>query len=342
MDDKSKLYNSIITSLSSKISSCDMNIIKSCIARELEYVSVTSNTQIQKIINFDKNERLFKLFVASKRLEGMSERTIQRYVYETKKILLRFNKDVDEINTIDVQYYLSEYEQIHHVSKRTIENTRKAIKGFYIWATENNYIDENPLAPIKTIAYEKKPIQVLNDEEIYAVREKARESIRTRAIVELLLSTGIRVSELIAIDRKDIDFDKKEILIHCAKKRNKETRICFLTVEAKECLLDYLKYRNTLTSPDGDALFISNRDNGRRVTERLVNTTLRRIEREIGLKKHLTVHTFRKTMASRLHAKGMNSMEIAHLLGHADTRTCETYYIGIIHENVKQDYYKYS
>ena len=176
---------------------------------------------------------------------------------------------------------------------------------------------------------------------MYDIRECVRDDVRTRAIVELLLSTGVRVSELISINIENIDFDKGEITIHCAKKRQKQDRKAYLTVEATKSLRKYLEYRNTLTSPDGTALFISNRNNGRRVTERLVNSSLREIEKKIGLKKKLTVHVFRRTFATILWKHGCSPLSISKLLGHADTRMSETYYIGLQDEDIKRDYYKY-
>ncbi len=340
MDEKTMFLNSIIMAMSACLNEQQLSLLKEALIRELEYVSITMQTKIMNIIDYQKDERLFKLFVASKRLEGASEKTIKSYSYETKKLLERLNKSICDVQTVDIQYYLSEYEKIHKISRRSVDNMRRAIKGFYIWMYDNKYISENPVNGIKPIAFEKKKIEVLSDEEIYAIREQSRINLRTRAIVELLLATGIRVSELCAINMEDIDFKNNEILIHCSKKRRKEDRILFLTVEAKKCLYDYLIYRNKLTTPDIEALFIANRNGGRRVTERVVNTTLRNIESHVGLKKKLTVHTFRRTLASCLYSKGMSPHDIAVILGHADSRMSETYYIKARLEDVKANYYK--
>ncbi len=341
MDDKTILLNNVLGEMQCYLSSETLETLKASLVKEMRNYSVTSQTKLACINEHSRDERLIKMFVASKRLEGASEKTINQYVYETKKLLVRLNKDLLNITTIDVQYYLSEYEKIHKVSRRTIDNMRRDIKGIYIWLVDNKYISENPLEAIKPIAFEEKAVEILSDDEIFDIRESSRFNLRTRAIIELLLSTGVRVSELCAINRSDVNLENGEIIIHCAKKRKKQDRILYLTAEAKRCISDYLVYRNKLTSPDGDALFISNRNGGRRCTERIVNGTLKEIEEKAGIKKRLTVHVFRRTLASLLYRRGMKPLDIAHILGHADTRMSEKYYIGLRDEDIRRDYYKY-
>lgn len=341
MDQRSVLLNNVLVSMQNVLNEEQLKALQLQLVHELEHVTVVKHTQLVATYDNDTDERLLRLFVASKRLEGASEKTLCQYVYQTKKLVNTLRKHLPDITTLDIQYYLSEYERVRKISRRSLENMRKAINGVFIWLYDNDYIEANPLKPIKPIAYEKKPIEILTDEEIYMVREASRKNLRTRAIIELLLATGIRVSELCAINIEDLDFEKNEILIHCAKKRQKEDRVLFLSVEAKISIRNYLEYRTKLRSPDGTALFIANRNGGKRCTERIVNTSLRDIEVETGITKKLTVHTFRRTLASILYKRGMKSLDISHILGHADTRMSETYYIGVQHEDVKNNYFRY-
>lgn len=341
MDAKSDFLNNILADMQYVLTPEQIEMLRSSILKQLRFTIITKQTQLMKYENFDISDRAIKLFVASRRLEGLSENTIKYYVYETKRFLTAINKNIYQVSAIDVQYYLSEFEKERHVSRRSLDNMRRAINGIYIWLADNDYIDKNPLSSLRPIAFEKKPIEILTDDEIFSIRECCRNDIRLRAIIELLLATGVRVSELISINIEDINFDTNEVLIHCAKKRRKEDRILFLTVEAKRCLYNYLEYRNTLDSRDGTALFISNRNHGRRCTERLVNTSLREIEKNTGIKKKLTVHIFRRTLASILFRRGMSSFEISKILGHADARMSETYYIGVQNEDIKRNYYRY-
>ncbi len=342
MDERMNFINSVLADMQTKLDAEDLDTLKITLIRKMENMSLTQATMLMKVSNnSDVNERYFRLFVASRRLEGISDKTIIHYIYEARKMVTLLDKDIPDITTMDVQYYLSEYERRHNVSRRTLDNMRLSINGVFIWLLENDYISKNPMSPIKPISYEKKSIETLTETEIYDIRESVRGDLRTRAIIELLLATGIRVSELCAINIEDVNLENKEIVIHCAKKRRKQDRVLFLTVEAIKALEKYLSYRMKLSSRDGSPLFMSNRNKGRRVTERLVNTSLRNIEKEVGLKKKLTVHMFRKTLASLLYRRGMQPLDIAHILGHADTRMGETYYIGVKTDEVKNNYYRY-
>lgn len=289
----------------------------------------------------DDNAAYLKLFIAARRIEGMSESTIKSYYYYTRNFLDMINKNFRDITAIDVQWYLSEYEVSHCVSRRSLDNIRKGINGVFIWLEENEYIDINPLHRVHPIAYEEKPIQILSDYDIVKIRDYVHDKPRERAMVEFLLSTGVRVSELCSIDIKDVILDSGEVAIHCAKKRRKKDRIAFLTPEAIYSIQNYQNWRYKKRFTSCEALFQSNRTCGTRITERIVNITLRGIEKRLGLEVPLTCHVFRKTLASQLHRRGMQNLDVATLLGHVDSRTSEKYYIGVHIDDLKREFIKY-
>lgn len=340
VDEKTKLLENVLADMDSYLSEEQLQILKTCIVTNLYRVSITPAKNEVVSSSVDTNARYLKLFVASRRLEGMSDKTLRQYVLQARNLLLFLNKDFRDVTTNDVQYYLSEYERTHNVCRRSIENMRKAINGWFLWLEENDYIAVNPVKKIHPIAFEKKRIETLSVEEVYELRELIHDDIRTRAIVELLLATGVRVSELCSLNISDVDFNTCEVVVHCAKKRNKEDRTVFLTADAKLTLQKYLKYREERGYTDNPALFMSNKKGGKRITERLVNTKLRELEEKLNINKKITVHIFRKTLASRLHSMGFPSLSIAYILGHADTRMSETYYISVKKDMIKTDYAK--
>lgn len=262
--------------------------------------------------------------------------------FYTKKFLDSINKNFRDINAIDIQYYLSEYEAIHKVSRRSLDNIRKGINGVFLWLEEQEYIEKNPFRKIRPIAYEQKPIQVLSELDIVRIRDWCHGKPRDMAMIEFLLSTGVRVSELCRVNISDVNLDSGEVTIQCAKKRMKKTRTCFLTMEAVYYIKAYLQWRNDKRYTSSEALFQSNRTCGMRVTERIVNNFLRSMEKSLDLSLPLTVHVFRKTLASRLFAKGMDGKSIATILGHASSSTSERYYIGVQTANLKHEFEKYS
>ena len=338
-DVKYQFLQSVMFQMGDELSEEQLDKLKVCLLSNLREVTLERNI-FDLSCELDDNWKYLKLFVASRRLEGMSERTIRSYVFYTKAFLAAVNKNFREITTIDIQWYLSEYELSHHVSKRSLDNIRRGLNGWFIWLEEQENIPSNPVRRIRKIAYEKPPITVLSDEEIVNIRDYLYGNVRSRAMFEVLLATGVRVSEFCAIDISDVDFVENKITIHTAKKRYKEDRTVFLTAEARKYLIDYLDLRKEKGWDNSPALFQSNRKGGDRFTERLVNGELRRIEKACNLKKKMTCHVFRRTVASTLHRRGMSGCSIAKYLGHTTSATSETYYINVDVTDLQYSYRK--
>ena len=123
MDTRTQFMNEILGEMSNYLNSNDLELLRVTLLKRLNYVQVVPYTRLARISqNMDINERFFKLFVASRRLEGMSEKTITYYTYETKKLLVRLDKNLPDITTLDVQYYLSDYERTHNVCTRSLSH----------------------------------------------------------------------------------------------------------------------------------------------------------------------------------------------------------------------------
>ncbi len=340
MELKKQFVDQVLSEMSCHMSREEIERLNNVMLSKLRDVDMVMSETSVAVCN-NSNEKYLRMFVASRLLEGLSKNTLRQYVFYSRNFLDWIRKDFVDITSIDVQYYLSEYERTHNVCKCSLDNMRKGINGFFLWLFENDYIESNPVAKIKHIAYEKKTIETLTDEEILDIRDYIHDDYRTRAIVEVLLSTGVRVSELCNIMIKDVDLDNSEIVIHCAKKRNKQDRVLFLTAEAKKAINNYIDYRDARGWNDSPYLFVSNRKYGRPLSERLVNEKLHAIETALDLKKNLTVHMFRKTLASILYKRGMSPLDIAYILGHVDTRMSETYYINVKNEDVCRNYRRF-
>ena len=339
-DVRKQFMDDTLCQMQGLLSQSQLERLKQCLIANLHDVKLEKELY-ELSVEVDDNVKYLRTFVAARRLEGMSEKTLRSYVFYTKAFLSAVNKNFRDITTIDIQYYLSNYEATHKISKRSIDNMRKGINGWFLWLEETEAIQVNPFRKVHKIAYEKKPVVTLSSEDIVNIREYLHGNIRSRAMVEFLLATGVRVSEFCAIDVDDVDYINNKVTIHSAKKRNKEDRTVFLTAEAKKYLIDYQNLRKEHGWDNSPALFQSNRKNGSRFTERLVNEELRRIEGELHLDKKLTCHIFRRTLASRLHARGMSNVDVAKILGHEDCSTAEKYYINVAVDRLQYDYAKY-
>ena len=342
MDYRNELIDNVLEEIQVVLTQEQLVSMRICLVKNLHDVNI-EKTQYELSTDIDDNYKYLRMFVASRRLEGMSEKTLRSYIFYTRRFLETVNKNFRDITTIDIQYYLSEYEAKKHISKRSLENMRKGINGWFIWLEETENIPSNPVKKVRRIAYEKKPVTVLTDDEIVTIREylHGEKHLRSRAMVEFLLATGVRVSELCSTDVKDVDFINSKVTIHSAKKRCNEDRVCFLTPEAKKFLRDYQELRRKKGWDNDAALFQANRKGGKRITERMVNEELRNLEKVLNVDKKITCHIFRKTLASILHRRGMSTMDIAKYLGHVDTRTSETYYISVDEEELQHNYCKY-
>lgn len=345
MDEKNELIQDIIYKSSTFLSDEELRKISDVLIVEFRDYLIKKDC-FELSTDLDDNEKYFRLFIATKKLEGMSKKTISHYVYETRKALDFLNKNFRDVTNLDIQFYLSEYERFHNVSRRSLDNMRRHIAGYYNWLELQGYISLNPLRRVGKISYEKKEVQVLTDYEIQLIREylsgvDTKYSIRLRAIVEFLLATGVRVSELCSCSRSDIDFQKREVRIVCAKKRDRRTRTIFLNTEAIFYLNKYFEYRDKRGWNNSNSLFQGNNSKSQGINDREVNSQLNKLGVAAGItNKKLTVHIFRKTLASRLYSRGFKPADIAYILGHADTRTSETYYIHIDKEDIKRSYMK--
>ena len=340
MDTKRFLTDQIIEGMSSTLDDEQLRTLGNVVLSKLSNVRIEVVSTVPAC-TYNVNDKYLRLFVASRRLEGLSEKSLRQYVFYTTRFLDAVDKNFTDVVTTDIQLYLANYEKTRNVCRCTLDNMRKAINSFFLWLFENDYIQKNPASNIKSFAFEKKPILILSDMDILNIRDYVYGDYRTRAIIETLLATGIRVSELCNILISDIDLNSAEITIHCAKKRQKQDRHIFLTVEAIKAINEYLIYRNSRGWTQSPYLFVANRKGGGPLNERLINEKLHDIETALDLPIRLTVHVFRKTLASLLYRRGMQPLDIAYILGHADSRMSETYYISVRGDEVKRNYSRY-
>lgn len=285
-----------------------------------------------------KSEKWFKMFLISKKLQGLSERSLKCYKNEIKRSLMVINKPLDEISTDDIRYFLACYQLTGKANSTTIDNTRRYLSTFFQWLEDEEYILKNPIRRIKKVKQKKTVKKAFSYEEIEKIKmackniEKAIYKERAIAIVEFLLSTGCRADELINVKITNINFNTNEVMV--TGKGNKE-RIVYLNAAAKLRIKDYLNVRNAaseyvfteIISPFG----------------RLTGDTIGAIVRNIGKKanvEHVHPHRFRRTCATIASKRGMPIEEISKMLGHEDLRTTQIY-VQVETDSIKQSHEKY-
>jgi len=270
-------------------------------------------------------------FIERKRISGKSERTLQQYQYQLTRILSYINKPIDKISEGDLNEYLEKYKLIRKVSNVYLDGIRLTMSSFFGWQHRKGFIPKNPAAGVDPIKIEKKIKKAYSDEELEKIRRKC-ENIRDLAIVEFLYATGVRISEMCALNREDVHINEREIIVF--GKGAKEREVYMTPIS---CM--YLKaYLNERTD-DNEALFVSARGDNKRLMPSGVQAMLRKIGKEVGVEK-CHPHRFRRTLATNLLRKGMPLQEVQLVLGHTKVETT-LIYCEVDKDSVKADHRRY-
>ena len=306
------------------------------------YLSIVQMKKLQEVIvkTFSENElchqnisneEFMEMFLTAKKIEGCSERTIKYYRVTTIHLLNYLKEPIRKVTTETMRQYLVDYQKINNCGKTTIDNIRRNISSFFSWLGEEDYILKSPMRRIHKIKTKKKVKNIISDEEIEKLRDSC-DNIRDTAMVDLLYSTGIRVGELVRLNREDINFSERECVVF--GKGDKERKVYF-DAKAKIHLEKYLQSR-TDTNP---ALFVTLDKPHDRLKISGVEIRLRQLGRKLKIEK-VHPHKFRRTMATRAIDKGMPIEQVQKILGHSQIDTTMQYAM-VNQNNVKASHQKY-
>jgi len=257
-----------------------------------------------------------KMFIAAKRIEGCSERTLNYYETTIKTMVEKLSKKVNSIETEDLRNYLSEYQAKNNCSKVTIDNVRRILSSFFAWLEDEDYIMKSPVRRIHKVKATQTVKETYTDEELEEMRDACIE-IRDLAMVDFLASTGVRVGELVNLDRVDIDMQERSCVV--LGKGGKEREVYF-DARTKIHLQNYLNSR----TDNNPALFVSLLRPYDRLKISGVEIRLRELGKRINIKK-IHPHKFRRTMATKAIDKGMPIEQVQVLLGHRKIDTTLQY-----------------
>ena len=272
-----------------------------------------------------------KMFIAAKRIEGCSERTLNYYDTTIKTMVDKLSKKVNSIETEDLRNYLSEYQAKNNCSKVTIDNVRRILSSFFAWLEDEDYIMKSPVRRIHKVKATQTVKETYTDEELEEMRDACIE-IRDLAMVDFLASTGVRVGELVNLDRVDIDMQERSCVV--LGKGGKEREVYF-DARTKIHLQNYL---NTRTD-NNSALFVSLLRPYDRLKISGVEIRLRELGKRINIKK-IHPHKFRRTMATKAIDKGMPIEQVQVLLGHRKIDTTLQYAM-VNQNNVRNSHKKF-
>lgn len=281
--------------------------------------------------NSDENSNLVSRFLSAKRVEGCSEKTIVYYKNTIEALLITVNKEVKHITTDDLRDYLTKYQSEKSSSKVTIDNIRRIFSSFFSWLEDEDYIIKSPVRRIHKVKTGKIIKETYSDESLELMRDSCLE-LRDLAMIDLLVSSGMRVGEMVLLNKEDINFNERECVVF--GKGDKE-RVVYFDARAKIHIKNYLDSRTDINP----ALFVTLRTPQKRLQIGGVEVRLRELGKRLNIPK-VHPHKFRRTLATMAIDKGMPVEQLQQLLGHQRIDTTLQYAM-VKQSNVKLAHRKY-
>lgn len=322
------------------------NLITDIVQGMLPYLNNAQSKRLQELLqwslaNYEVTENTHKwnnteqdfveLFLSAKRIEGCSEKSLKYYKATIVTMLTTLDKEVKYIVTDDIRGYLTEYQGKNNSSKVTIDNIRRILSSFFSWLEDEDYILKSPVRRIHKVKTGTNIKETYSDEALELMRDNCTE-LRDLAMIDMLASTGMRVGEMVLLNRNDIDFNERECIVF--GKGSKE-RVVYFDARTKIHLQNYLESR----TDNNPALFVTLRIPHNRLKIGGIETRLREFGKKLGLKK-VHPHKFRRTLATMAIDKGMPIEQLQQLLGHRKIDTTLQYAM-VKQSNVKIAHRKY-
>lgn len=329
---KTEVISSITKDMEDSLTDYQLNKLKESLIinfERVEFIIKTDELKHQK--ELDENKNMINSFISSKQVEGCSERTIKHYKEIIEKFVNDFDKSIKQISTNEIRNYLSDYKDNSSCGSTTIDNIRRVLSSFFSWLEDEDYIMKSPVRRIHKIKTAVVVKEVLTDENLERLRDEC-ENIRDLSLVELLISTGMRVGELVNLNINSINFEDRSCIV--LGKGNKEREVYF-DAKTKLHLKEYISKRND----SNDALFVSMRE----PHQRLSISGIELIIRTLGINSNINKvhpHKFRRTLATMAIDKGMPVEQVQKLLGHVKIETT-MHYALVNQSNVKISHRRY-
>lgn len=329
---KDKIINEVTRQMLPYLDNFQLEKLQEALSYCLHYVQIECEPENPFGKSPEKtSDELLSMFISAKRVEGCSEKTLKYYRTTLSKLISTINLHVTQIETEDLRDYLSSYQKESNCSNSNIDNIRRILSSFFSWLEDENYILKSPMRRIHKIKTGKTVKETYSDENLEMMRDECG-CIRDLAMIDFLASTGIRVGELVGLNRADIDFENRECVV--VGKGNKE-RTVYFDARTKIHLRNYLDSRDD----DNPALFVSLLRPNNRLEISGVEIRLRKLGQKLGIDK-VHPHKFRRTLATKAIDKGMPVEQVQQLLGHSKIDTTMQYAM-VNQVNVKNSHRKF-
>lgn len=325
---KESITNRIIQQMLSVLDNAQLKHLKTAIELTLSDYDIIEKADSKQN---DSDDVLVEKFIAAKRVEGCSEKSLSYYKSTITIMLSIIDKPIDRITTDDLREYLTKYQSEKNSSKVTIDNIRRILSSFFSWLEDEDYILKSPVRRIHKVRAAATIKETYSDEALELMRDKC-DNLRDLALIDILASTGMRVGELVRLNRNDINFEERECVVF--GKGSKE-RMVYFDARTKIHLQNYLLSRKD----EEKALFVGLKSPYRRLSISAIEVRVREIGKKLNIPK-VHPHKFRRTLATKAIDKGMPIEQLQHLLGHERIDTTLQYAM-VKQSNVKLAHRKY-
>lgn len=325
---KQQIISEVVQQMLPHLDNAQMQQLQTVLENALFGCEITVQTEKK---DTDDNPKLIDAFVAAKRIEGCSEKTLKYYRTTIETMVISIDKGIRHIQTEDLRSYLTDYQSKNQSSRVTIDNIRRILSSFFSWLEDEDYILKSPVRRIHKVKTATNIKETYTDEDLEKMRDNCTE-LRDLAMIDMLASTGMRIGEMVLLNKADINFNERECVVF--GKGDKE-RIVYFDARAKIHLQNYIDSR----IDDNPALFVTLRSPHERIKIGGIESRLRERGKQLNIPK-VHPHKFRRTLATMAIDKGMPIEQLQQLLGHKRIDTTLQYAM-VKQSNVKLAHKKY-
>lgn len=325
---KNQIIKDVIQAMLPHLDNEQLELLKESLEEALEGKQIKEGVIEYKV---EENKEFVAKFIAAKRVEGCSEKSLFYYENTINSMLASINKKLKHIVTDDLRDYLTEYQRKNEISKVTVDNIRRILSSFFSWLEDEDYIMKSPARRIHKVKSTLSIKNTYSDEEIELMRDSCQTE-RDLAIIDMLASTGMRVGEMVTLKIGDVNFQERECIV--LGKGDKQ-RTVYFDARTKIHLQKYLRTR----IDNNDALFISLKSPNKPLGIGGVENLIKKLGKKAGISR-AHPHKFRRTLATGAIDKGMPIEQVQQLLGHKRIDTTLMYAM-VKQNNVKASHRKY-
>lgn len=325
---KQQIISEVMQQMLPHLDNAQMRQLQKVLEKALFGCEIT--IQIEKK-DTDDNPKLIDAFVSAKRIEGCSKKTLKYYRTTIETMVASIDKGIRHIQTEDLRSYLTDYQSRNQSSRVTIDNIRRILSSFFSWLEDEDYILKSPVRRIHKVKTATNIKETYTDEDLEKMRDSCTE-LRDLAIIDMLASTGMRIGEMVLLNKADINFNERECVVF--GKGDKE-RIVYFDARTKIHLQNYIDNR----TDNNPALFVTLRSPHERIKIGGIESRLREMGKRLAIQK-VHPHKFRRTLATMAIDKGMPIEQLQKLLGHKRIDTTLQYAM-VKQSNVKLAHKKY-